>query len=147
RPLGEVSLCADNPATLRTGAATAPPGDRPQPLASLQLLQQLFRFGLGGERRARAEQRLERCLSVSSPAEPAEGYGQVILDIGAFRGGQARGAEVRQRLAGLALGQQDPSERVVHFSCPWSSGSRLLGQCACFRQIPLLLIKPRQIVQ
>ena len=41
-----------------------------------------FRFGSVGARHSRAEQRLERCLSVGSPAEPVERDGQVILYAG-----------------------------------------------------------------
>jgi hypothetical protein len=59
----------------RTGATSAPAIDRRRSLASLQLLQQLIRFGSVGERHSRAEQRLEHCLSVGSPAEPAQGDG------------------------------------------------------------------------
>jgi hypothetical protein len=46
--------------------------DRRRSLTLLQLLQQLFRFGSVGKRRARAEQCLEHCLGVGSPAEPVE---------------------------------------------------------------------------
>jgi hypothetical protein len=84
------SFCAAS----RTGATSTPARDRRRLLASLQLLQQLFRFASVGERYARAEQRLEHCLSVSSPAEPVERDGQVILNIGVFRSREVRGAQV-----------------------------------------------------
>src|SRR6266404_1867284 len=134
-------------AASRTGAASTPARDRRRLLASLQLLQQLFRFGSVGERYARAEQRLEHCLSVSGPVEPVERDGEVILDIGVLRSREARRAQVCQRLVGLALRHQNPSQCIIDLSCLRSGAKRSLRQSTRFRQITLLLIKPRHIVQ
>jgi hypothetical protein len=81
-------------AASRTGSALTPARDRRRLLASLQLLQQPFRFASVGEGHARAEQRLERCPRVSRPAEPVERDGQVILNIGVFRSREVRGAQI-----------------------------------------------------
>jgi len=116
-------------------------------LASLQALQQIFRVGYVGEHHTRADQALEQSQRVCGPPQLAEGNGEVILDVGVLGGRNARGAQVYQRLFSLALGHQDPSQRVIDQGCRRSSSYRFLGQFARFRQVTLLLIKPGQIVQ
>ncbi len=109
--------------------------------------QQLFGLGLVGKGNAGPKQLFQRGLRVGGASDAIERDREVIGDrgIGGRRG--AGGGQIRHRLAGIALGHQNPAEGVVDLGGVRRSRDCPLRQTARLVEIALLLIEPRQIVQ
>jgi hypothetical protein len=76
-----------------------------------------------------------------------ERHREMILDIRVGWRCGIGGAEVGYRLVCLALGQDDPSQRVLDLRASRIGGESSFRQVPRLRQITVLLVKPSEVVQ